>query len=334
MSGAKRLECNIQPQRVFQGQVPGHEAFVLSLAEAKRLVAANPKNKEVIYPFLIGRDVVTGNGRPTRWVIDFQTRDVIQASEYHEPFKRIKETVLPDRERKAKEGQTKDGELRPHHQLFLRHWWRHSYDRPEMISLISIMRRYIVCSGVTKRPIFTFVSNEIRPDHAVFVFAFADDYSFGILQSHVHWLWFVTKCSKLKSDFRYTPPSVFDMFPWPQHPTSQAVDEIAAMGREIRRIRVDALRTMKGGLRELYRLLELPGANPLKDAHTALDKAVLKAYEFSTKQDLLAQLLSLNLEVAQRIARKEQVLPPGIPHSYAEPDKLISEDRVTAGASL
>lgn len=39
---------------------------------------------------------------------------------------------------------------------------------------------------------------------------------FGILQSGLHWLWFTTKCSELKSDFRYTPESVFDTFPWPQ----------------------------------------------------------------------------------------------------------------------
>jgi hypothetical protein len=32
---------------------------------------------------------------------------------------------------------------------------------------------------------------------------------------------------------------------------------------------------MKGGLRALYRTLELPGANPLKDAHAALDTAIL-----------------------------------------------------------
>jgi hypothetical protein len=32
----------------------------------------------------------------------------------------------------------------------------------------------------------------------------------------------------------------------------------------------------------------------LKDAHAALDTAVLTAYGFSTKKDLLAQLLALN----------------------------------------
>jgi hypothetical protein len=45
---------------------------------------------------------------------------------------------------------------------------------------------------------------------------------------------------------------------------------------------------------------KLPGANPLKDAHAALDTAVLTAYGFSAKRDLLAQLLALNQQVAAK----------------------------------
>ncbi len=49
---------------------------------------------------------------------------------------------------------------------------------------------------------------------------------------------------------------------------------------------------MRGGLRALYRTLELPGQNPLKAAHGALDAAVLAAYGFDPSGDLLAQLLA------------------------------------------
>jgi hypothetical protein len=70
-------------------------------------------------------------------------------------------------------------------------------------------------------------------------------------------------------------------------------------GREVRRIREESLRKLKGGLRALYRTPELPGVNPLKAARAALDSAVLAAYGFSPKTDLLAaRLLVLNREVA------------------------------------
>jgi hypothetical protein len=79
-------------------------------------------------------------------------------------------------------------------------------------------------------------------------------------------------------------------------------------------------------LRALYRTLELPGAKPLKDAHAALDAAVLAAYGFSAKKDLLAQLLELNLAVAQRLEKAEPVTAPGVPNNYPEPKNLVTHD--------
>ena len=79
-------------------------------------------------------------------------------------------------------------------------------------------------------------------------------------------------------------------------------------------------------LRALYRTLELPGANPLKDAHAALDTAVLTAYGFSAKKDLLAQLLALNLAVAAKIEKGEPVTAPGVPKNYPDAKKLVTED--------
>jgi len=72
--------------------------------------------------------------------------------------------------------------------------------------------------------------------------------------------------------------------------------------------------------------LELPGKHPLKDAHAALDAAVLAAYGFDPKKDLLEQLLALNLEVAARIAGKQTVTPPGVPAGYGDLSPLITKD--------
>ncbi|HYO24691.1 MAG TPA: hypothetical protein VEQ85_07055, partial [Lacipirellulaceae bacterium] len=100
----------------------------------------------------------------------------------------------------------------------------------------------------------------------------------------------------------------------------------AEAGREVRRVRDDALAKVKGGLRAVYRTLELPGKNPLKDAHADLDAATLAAYGFSARKDLLAQLLDLNLAVAAQIDRGETVTAPGIPTGYPNPKSLITGD--------
>ena len=85
---------------------------------------------------------------------------------------------------------------------------------------------------------------------------------------------------------------------------------------------------------DLYRTLETPGANRLRDAHAALDAAVLAAYGFDAPgtgkgAGLLAQILALNLEVARRIRDAQPGQPvtaPGVPPSYPDPASLITPD--------
>ncbi len=319
------LACNTEPQRCFNGQMVGHEGLLLSEDQRAAITSKDPKSAEVIFPYLNGVDALTQLSLD-RHVIDFGQRNQFDAATFPGAFEWVKTHVLPDRERKAKEGIDKDGKMRPHHKAFLSRWWQLSFGRPEMLSVITPLPRFLACAYVTKRPIFMFVSSAIRPSNLIQVFGFADDYSFGVLQSHTHWLWFITKCGKLKSDFRYSAESVFDTFPWPQTATVKQIDAIAAAARELRRVRAEALPKLKGGLRALYRTLELPGANPLKDAHAALDTAVLTAYGFNAKKDLLAQLLALNQQVVAKIEKGEPVMAPGVPSIYPDAKKLVTDD--------
>ncbi|CAN5670159.1 hypothetical protein BH23PLA1_BH23PLA1_31460 [soil metagenome] len=105
---------------------------------------------------------------------------------------------------------------------------------------------------------------------------------------------------------------------------------MAEAGRAVRRVRAEALRSVTGGLRAVYRTLELPGKNPLKDAHAALDRAVLAAYGFDPADDLLGRLLERNLEVARRESAGEPVTPPGIPPGHPDPSRLVTDDCIQA----
>ncbi|KAF0101856.1 MAG: DNA modification methyltransferase-like protein [bacterium] len=331
VGAAAALACNTKPQRCFNGQMLGHQGFLLTPAQRAAIVARDPRSAEIIHPYLNGVDALTG-ATLDRHVLDFEQRDALQAAAYSGAYEWVKANILPDRERKAEEGKSADGKMRSHHKAFLARWWQLSFGRPEMLSVIKPLPRYLCCAYVTKRPIFIFAASSIRPSNLIQVFAFADDYSFGLLQSAPHWQWFVAKCGKLKSDFRYSAESVFDTFPWPQAPSVAQINAIAAAGREIRRIRAEALETVSGGLRVLYRTLDLPGRNPLRDAHAALDRAVLAAYGFSAKADLLQQLLDLNRIVAARIAAGETVTPPGVPARHPAPARLLTDDCLGAPA--
>jgi hypothetical protein len=123
---------------------------------------------------------------------------------------------------------------------------------------------------------------------------------------------------------------MLDAFPWPQLPAKKQIDAVASAAVALRQVRAAALQQIEGGLRALYRTLELPGKNPLKDAHAALDTALLAAYGLEEKKDLLAQLLALNLTVSAREKAGEPVtppgVPPGVPPSYGDAARLITED--------
>ena len=66
--------------------------------------------------------------------------------------------------------------------------------------------------------------------------------------------------------------------------------------------------------------------NSIVQSHAALDTAVLTAYGFNAKKDLLAQLLALNQEVAAKIEKGEPVTAPGVPKNYPDAKKLVTED--------
>jgi len=337
VSAARKLKSNTSPKRVFQGIIPGNDGFIIESELAEALIRDDRNNRDVVLPFLIGDDLLgQPMGSPRRWIIDFFMYDSIEILEFSSPYEIVAANVLPDRRANAaneiKENEAAllsnpSSKTSNYHQDRLNKWWLHTASRIAMTERMAYIDRYICCSRVTKRPIFDFVSTAVRPDSSLQVFAFRDDYTFGILQSNAHWQWFVEKASTLKSDWRYTPHSVFDTFPFPQHPAPDRIKAVADAGRALHEYRRREMEKSESGLtlRDMYRTLDLPGTNPLRDLHKTLDQAVLAAYGFDPDRDILEQLLALNFEVAARIKAGELVTAPGIPPDYPEPCELVSD---------
>jgi len=328
VSTAQPLKCVTQPQCSFQGVKLGYAGFQITHATRREMIAREPRYAEVAKPWIIGRDLLTGDGTPSRSVIDFAAMDQFDARSYDEPFAIVEREVLPDVQTKAEEAA--NGSMAEARREHLNRWWQFWNVRHDMRQSFEDRNRFIACSQVTKRPIFCFVSTSVTPDATLQVWTLDDDYSFGVIQSGAHWAWFYANCSKLESRLRYTRRSVWDTFPWPQGAGDKDVLAVAEAGRAVRRVRTEALTKIKGGLRALYRTLELPGKSELKDAHAALDAAVLKAYGFSARKDLLEQLLDLNHAVAKREASGEPVVGPGIPAGFrGDRAALVTEDCVS-----
>lgn len=335
---AKKLLVNANSEACYQGQTHGHEGFLLTPSEATAMIRQSKNNGEVILPYLIGEELLSGKPPlPQRYVIDLHPRDVLAASQYAIPLKRIRELVLPTREIAAEEEAQRNEEalkdnpkakVNRHHRNFLAKWWLLSYARAELIEKISGLSRYIVCVRLTKRPIFEFIDSSIRPNDALQVFSLPDDYSFGILQSGIHWQWFNERCSTLKRDFRYTSDTVFDSFSFPQSPTLAQIKKVAAAAVKLRQLRRKVMTENQWSLREIYRTLDLPGDNPLRKAHAELDAAVREAYGMKAKEDPLQFLLELNFAVAEREAKGLLVIAPGLPPVVTNPKEFITDDCV------
>lgn len=339
VTDAITLTANSASDACAQGQTHGHEAFLLTPDEGRAMIRESKRNSEVILPYLIGDDLLGSNPpRPQRMVIDFHPRDVFAAKAFAAAFQHI-QAVLPARKTAAKEEERRNNDVlskqpkarvNHHHANFLKRWWLLSYPREELIRKLATIPRYVVCSRVTRRPVFEFVDHRIRPGDSLQVFALPDDYSFGILQSAMHWQWFTYRCSTFKGDPRYTSNSVFDTFPWPQKPKPSAMKEVARTGRQLRALRTQLLDSDSSlTLRDLYRTLELPGANRLKDAHTKLDAAVHGAYGIRKSEDVLHFLLKLNHELADRESRGMAILGPGLPPAIEDFTPFTSADCIS-----
>lgn len=333
------IQVNARSRACYQGQTHGHEGFLLSIEEARALIQKSPKNREVLFPYLTANELLSSvPPRPQRYVIDFQPRSLEEAKAYRAVFKQVKDQVLPTRQQAAQAELERNqsvlkknpkAKVNHHHQNFLNRWWLLSYSRPEMIQEVSQRDRYIVCGRVTKRPVFALVSTSVRPSDALQVFALDDDYSFGILQSSLHWQWFIHQCSTLKGDFRYTSNTVFDTFPWPQTVTLEQITAIAEAARALRQLRQTLMAEAQWSLRDLYKTLDQPGDTPLHQAHAALDRAVAVAYGWDDRTDPLEFLFKLNQAVATAQQAGEPVLGPGLPAWVGDRRPWISLDCIT-----
>ncbi len=319
-------------------QTHGNSGFLLSKEKATNLLKKHPEYNKILKPFLIGNELV-GNikSQARRFVIDFSSKNIYEAASYKKLYEIVEKEVLPAREERSKK-QEKNNKIillknskatvNKHHVNFYNHWWQLGYGRTKMFDEISKLSKYIVCSRVSKRQIFEFVCSNINPSDSLIVFAYNDDYSFGIIQAKTHWLWLLEKGGTMAGAPSYTSNSVWDTYPWPQKPTEKQIAKIAKASKALRDERNAVMEKNKSTLRDVYRILEKPGTNDLKDLHKNLDKAVIEAYGFDAKKDILEQLLELNEKVAQLESKEKEVQAPGLPNWITDKQKYISDDCV------
>jgi len=282
----------------FMGDTKGG-TFDLASAQAAAMLAApaNPHgrpNSDVVRPWVNSLDVTR---RPrSLWIVDFGiSMPEDQAALYEQPYEYVKRHVQPAR--------VVSRTTRPE-------WWLHERPRPDLRAALAPLPRYVATPSVSKHRVFVWMDHPTLPDHQLLVFARADDYFFGVLHSHPHEVWALSKGTSLEDRPRYTPTTTFETFPFPwthgQEPTGDPrVETIAAVARELVALRDGWLDPPDASEVALQKrtLTELYNKPPtwLVNAHRRLDRAVLDAYGWPYDlgdEEILGRLLTLNLERA------------------------------------
>ena len=268
----------------------------------QRVIEADPRNQEVILPYIGGEEV---NTNPThahhRYVINFrnyplrrkdmgktrwqeadenQCREWLRmgivpldfpgpvAADWPDLLAIVEEKVKPQR----------DGQNR---KALRERWWQYAEKRPGLYAAIAGLDRVLVISEVGEHATFAFTPSRTVLSHRLKVFPFDSYAAFCALQSRPHETWARFFGSSLEDRLAYTPSDCFETFPfpegWEKHPALEAA------GREYYEFRAALMVQNNEGLTKIYnRFHDREERDPkivsLRKLHVEMDRAVLDAY--------------------------------------------------------
>ncbi|NWJ98600.1 MAG: hypothetical protein HXX20_22850 [Chloroflexi bacterium] len=281
----------------FNGSYVLGMGFVLDPEEAQALIAKDPRNKKVLFPYLNGEDLNSSSDQsPSRWVIQFHDwplkrekigkwskatdKDKIAwlrkgivpedypdsvAYDYPDCIKIVEERVKPER-------------LKVNDKVGKEIWWRFLRIRPELHSAIAGMKRVLAIVCHTKYTAFSWQPTGIVFSHAMAIIAFDHDENFAIIQNTLHDVWVRFYSSSLGNTLRYSPSDCFETYPFPED-----LSQLGSIGEEYNQQR-EAIMVLRGeGLTQTYNRFHDPKEMSadivrLRELHREMDLAIAAAY--------------------------------------------------------
>ncbi len=178
-----------------------------AIATMERLIAENPKNKEVIFPYIGGKEVNKTPGHAyTRYVVNFGDRDESVCSQaWPELMAIVQKKVKPKR-------------LEDNRLGYRRYWWQFAEKRVELYQAITYSENVLVTSAaaVTHHTISRLPANYVY-SHKLIVFSDATSRRHGVMQSlfHEEWSRAFGATQGSADALTYNHTDVFLNFPFP-----------------------------------------------------------------------------------------------------------------------
>ena len=271
--------------------------FVLTPEAAQGLIARDPRNRDVLFPYLNGEDL---NSRPdqsaSRWVINCRDwpldrsapgrwTDTSQenqrkwlrtgrvppdypgpvAADYPDCLEIVERLVKPERDRNARRERREK-------------WWHYAEKCPALYATIAGLERVLALSLVNNHLGLAFCASETVFAHKLAVFPLPHCSSFALLQSGPHYYWAWHYSSTMRMDINYSPSDCFESFPFPED-----VSGLEGIGEAYNAHRQSVMLARREGLTKTYNRFHSPAETAedirrLRDLHVEMDRAVLAAY--------------------------------------------------------
>ena len=252
----------------------------------ERLIAENPKNAEVIFPYIGGEEV---NSSPThshhRYVINFGERS-------EEECGRKWPELMGIVERKVKPERVSLPPKNSWNKQVAKLWWLFGAERRELKKVSEMLDRVMFHAYVSKYLAFAFLDSALQIAGPHYVFTLRRCSELGLLQCSTHESWAVFFSASLEERLRYTPSDCFETFPFPTALLDSATSDPAhastrqsleVIGERYHQFRAELMVTNNEGLTSTYNRFHDPsetssGLLELRRLHGVLDQAVLAAY--------------------------------------------------------
>lgn len=297
---------------VYQGSIFLGDGFLLTHAEADRLIEADPRNREVVCKVINGDEL---NNQPLqtpqRSVINFQVWPEFQASQYVEPFAIIEQRVKPDRlKQKDKGGQE--------------YWWRFLRPRNELYTAIHPIPRCFIAARTTKYLNFSAAPTNCVFTDALYIFTTERWDLYAVVQCTLHEVWARKYSGALETRLRYSPSDCFETYPFPNGLWQTTRSALADLGERYHEHRRALMRQLWLGLTDIYNLFHTRDLTP--DQVAKVSKKSTEEAEVGYQG--IVELRRLHRQLDEAIRDTYGWTDLNLGHDFHEVETLPENDRV------
>ena len=327
----------VNADKSFIGSYVLGMGFVMDPSDAAALIVKNPKNKDVLFPYLNGDDLNSRSDQsPSRWVINFQDWPLDHATapsgyngpvaaDYPDCLDIVERLVKPDRDKLGKGDSSARG--------YAAKWWLFGRPCLTLYRTIAPLERVVGVPLVAKYQCFIFTPTNIVFMHKLAVITTDSNFLYSILNSIFHYYWAWKYSSTLGgATLNYSPSDIFETFPFPpglepslSEPSSSHAALLDSLGGRLDVGRREVMGRLDIGLTKLYNLYHDPELSPelvVKTAKCPDADALWAVAKIETLRTLHADI---DTAVRDAYGWNEQDLPLG--HGFHELEFLPENDR-------